>query len=111
LTSSEAEYVAKYEAVVAITQLRSLLRELGLPVFDPTTMKTDSSACVSFAKSWDHHHRTKHVDIKYHYVREAHDNGIIQMQLIPHIEQVADMLTKFSTRPELPRFRHSVMPG
>ena len=75
LSTSEARYVA----VSAVTQeavwLRRLLADLqALPV-EPTVIMEDNQSAIAIARNPILHARTKHIDIRYHYVREAVQEG------------------------------------
>ena len=60
----------------------------------PTTIFTDSEAALNHTKNNVNHSRTKHIDTRYHYIREVHAAGLIDLQHIPASEQAADVLTK-----------------
>jgi hypothetical protein len=60
------------------------------------------------SRDWDNHHRTKR-DLRYHYVRHAHDQSIIVLERISRAQQVADTLTKASTQVDLHKFRVSLL--
>jgi hypothetical protein len=64
---------------------------------------------VKLSKDWDSHHRTKHVDIKYHYVKQASDNKIVSLTYIPRAAQVADLLTKSCRKADLLRHRQHLL--
>ena len=55
---------------------------------------TDSQSAIALSKNPEHHSRTKHIDIQYHFVRENIQSGKIKLQYIYTNEQIADGLTK-----------------
>ena len=55
---------------------------------------TDSQSAIELAKNPEHHARTKHIDIQYHFVRENTQNGLINLKYISTNQQLADGLTK-----------------
>ena len=61
---------------------------------DPLTLKADNQGAIALVKDNKFHARTKHIDLRYHFIREAVDNGKIKMEYIPTIENVADIFTK-----------------
>jgi hypothetical protein len=105
LSSTEAEYVSAAEATKEIITIRRFLSELGYAPQLPTPILVDNTACVQLAKDGDAQHRTKHIDIKYHYIHHAVDEHLLTIHHIPRKDQVADVLTKSSTRAELTKFR------
>ena len=54
----------------------------------------DNQGAIALAKNPVHHQRTKHIDIKYHFIRFAIEEGIIDLQYIPTGENIADQFTK-----------------
>ena len=94
LSISEAEYVAVSAATQEAVWLRRLLAGLqALPV-EPTVIMEDNQSVIAIARNPILHARTKHIDIRYHYVREAVQVGIISLSYCPTDEMVADLLTK-----------------
>ena len=68
---------------------------------NPLTLKADNQGAIALAKDNKFHTRTKHIDLQYHFIREAVDDGKIKMDYIPTIENVADIFMK-----PLARSRH-----
>jgi hypothetical protein len=52
------------------------------------------------SKNPQHHNRSKHIDVKYHLVRDSYQNGLIELVYIPMAEMVADVLMKALPREE-----------
>ena len=81
LSTSEAEYVAVSAATQKAVWLRRLLADLqALPV-EPTVIMEDNQSAIAIARNPILHARTKYIDIRYHYVREAVQKGIISQLL------------------------------
>ena len=94
LSSTEAEYVAETHAAKEGIWLRSFIKEIMGIERDPLTLKADNQGAIALAKDNKFHARTKHIDLRYHFIREAVDDGKIKMEYIPTIENVADIFTK-----------------
>jgi hypothetical protein len=94
LSTVEAEYMAECQAVKEAMWLRSLLGELGLGTTVPMTILTDSQGAMALAKNPEHHQRSKHIDIRYHFIREQVAQGAIDLVYIPTTDMAADQLTK-----------------
>ena len=60
----------------------------------PITVFEDNQSCISLAKNPTFHARTKHIDIRHHFVREAVENELIELVYCPTEEMIADILTK-----------------
>lgn len=67
--------------------------ELGVPL-DDCILFCDNQGAIKLAKNPEFHERSKHFDIKYHFVRERYQKGDFRLEYIPSKEQKADMFTK-----------------
>jgi hypothetical protein len=63
-------------------------------ILNHSTIYTDSNSAIELAKNPLHHHRTKHIDIQYHFIRELVKDGTTNLVFIPTDKQLADGLTK-----------------
>lgn len=54
----------------------------------------DNQGAIALAKNPVHHQRSKHIDIKYHFIRLQVQEGVVEFQYIPTEDNVADMFTK-----------------
>ena len=105
LSTSEAEYVALSFATQEVVWLRKLLiTDLKSTSQKPTVLMEDNQGAISIAKNPVAHARTKHIDIRYHYIREAVQNGTINLCFCPSENMIADLLTK-----PLPRGRFTML--
>jgi len=99
-SSTEAEYVAASEAVKEIKWLRNLMMEIGL-IPKEITLHVDNQSAIRQIKNVDTNKRSKHVDIRYHSIREAFEEKEFQIKYIPTGNQAADILTKLVNGPRL----------
>src|ERR1700678_3483330 len=83
LSSTEAEYISMSDAAHDALWLRSLYSELGYPQPEPTLIKGDNSSALAIAENPRYHKRTKHFDIKNHYICDQIKNEIIQISYCP----------------------------
>jgi len=74
--------------------MRQLNADLGNPQLEPTLILEDNQLAISMAKKTQFHGRTKHINIKYHYIREQVNNGKICLKYCPTDDMLADILTK-----------------
>ena len=93
LSTSEAEYVALCTATQEAAWLRRLLTDLKVTNSEPTVVMEDNQGAIAIAKNPTAHARTKHVDIRYHYVREAVQEGVVELRYCPTAQMIADLLT------------------
>lgn len=98
LSTAEAEYVAATHAAKEAMWLRSLVNEifkpLDLKLIAPTTLYGDNKSAIALAHGNQYHARTKHIDIRYHFIRYIIENGSIKLIYCPTDDQTADTLTK-----------------
>lgn len=100
LSSTEAEYMSMSNASKEATYLKRLLSEIGISFKDPILLKVDNQGAMKLAMNPVYHNRTKHIDIKYHHVREVIRRGEVMLEYCPTGEMVADILTKNLPRPK-----------
>ena len=94
LSTTEAEYVALSAATQEAVWLSRLLSDIKAPPQTPILIKEDNQGTIAIARNPVSHSRTKHIDIKFHYVREALEDGIIDLIYCPTEKMTADILTK-----------------
>ena len=94
LSSSEAEFVALSEAVKEIRFIFQVLRSMGIEVKTPIVVRADNVGAMFMAKNTSISDRTKHVDIRYHFIREFIDQEFIKIVFVSTKENVADIFTK-----------------
>jgi hypothetical protein len=111
LSSAESEYMAASAAAQEAIHLRALLASLGFPQEDPTVIWDDSQGCIAMSKNPIQHKRTKHIDIRYHFVREAVERKDIKLCYIPTQEQLADLLTKAVPKGTVQKLRPLLLGG
>lgn len=94
MSTAEAEYIALCLAAQEAIYLRQMLAELGFTMEKPTMIGEDNQACITLARNDVTSARTKHLDIRLHFVRDAQQNGTISVTYAPTDEMLADMFTK-----------------
>jgi hypothetical protein len=98
LSTTEAEYVAATSAGIEIMWLRNLFTELGYEKLGRSTLHIDNQSAVQVAKNPEHHGRMKHLDLRFYWLRDVVDEGLISVKHIPTAEMPADILTKSLTK-------------
>ena len=94
ISSAEAEYLAAGAAVQEILWLRTLLKEMGFEQPGGTILQCDNKPAIAIASDDRHHPRTKHIDLKHHFIRDHVRAGRIVIRWIGTANQEADILTK-----------------
>ena len=93
-SSCEAEYMAAAETVRECIWQRTFLEEIGLGVTRPIVIGCDSDSAIKLAADPVYHERTKHIDVRVHFIRDHVRRGAAVLLFVPTAEQVADVLTK-----------------
>ena len=94
LSSREAEYVAMSEAVKEIRFIFYLLKGMGVEVKLPIIVRCDNVGAIFMAENSSSGVRTRHVDTRYHFVREHVEDGFIKIVFVKSEENNADVFTK-----------------
>lgn len=104
LSSTEAEYVALSEACSEFKWIKMLLGDLNLGNVT-ATINEDNQSCISLANEFKLNPRTKHIEVKYHHVKELVDSKEICLKYCPTAEMIADVMTKPLDRVKLSYFQ------
>jgi hypothetical protein len=99
VSTTEAEYVAACFCALILVWLRRLLAQLGFQQFGPTILHEDNTGCIIMASDEIINQRSRHIDIKYHKIREIIKEGKVEMWYLPTRLMIADMLTKNLPKP------------
>lgn len=100
LSTTESEYMSISCAVQEEFWLKNLVEEL-LNSSISITLHVDNMSALQLAKNSSFHSRTKHIDVRHHYIREAMDKNLIQLKHIGTNDMIADILTKGLSKPKI----------
>ena len=70
------------------------VKEITRQKVEPLTIKADNQGAIALAKDNKFHAQMKHINLHYHFVREAVEQGKVKMEYIPMSKNVADIFTK-----------------
>jgi hypothetical protein len=93
LSTTEAEYVVASHACKEAVWLKGLFGEFGR-MHDKVKLLCDSQSAILLAKNPAYHNKTKHIPIKYHFLRQVIDEGRVSLEKVHTKENCADMFTK-----------------
>ena len=109
ISTVEAEYLSATDATKQAMYHRMLLWELGsLDLAEPTVIRSDNQRCIALTENPVHHERTKHFDIRHHFVRQKVQEGKVELIYLPTNKIVADMMTNVLPRVLFERFWREV---
>jgi Reverse transcriptase (RNA-dependent DNA polymerase) len=94
LSSTEAEYVASSEIAKEAIFVKNLLDSIGIEIELPIKIRVDNVGAIYLANNYSTSQRTKHIDIRAHFLREYIENGILKVEFIRSEDIDADILTK-----------------
>ncbi|GKC99873.1 retrovirus-related pol polyprotein from transposon TNT 1-94 [Tanacetum coccineum] len=93
MSSAKAKYVSLSVCYVQVLWLRTQLTDYGF-YFDKIPMYCDSKAAISISCNLVQHSRTKHIDVRYHFIKEHVKKGIVELFFVGTKYQLADLFTK-----------------
>lgn len=94
LSTAESEYVAATHAAKEAIWLRRLIAEVFRPLSEPTTLHSNNQSAIALTRDGSYHARTKHINIRYHFIHYSIEAGSIRLLYCPTDNQTADILTK-----------------
>ena len=94
LSSTEAKYVAVSEVCTEILFIKQVLEFLGVKIAYPIVVNVDNIGAIYLAKNETMGQRTKHIDVRHHFVREYIEDGIVKIVFIRSEDNMADPFTK-----------------
>nr|GEW46705.1 ribonuclease H-like domain-containing protein [Tanacetum cinerariifolium] len=93
ISSTKAEYIALSGCCAQILWMRSKLTDYGLG-FNKIPMYCDNKSAIALCCNNVQHSRSKHIDIRYHFIKEQVENGVIELYFVNMEYELADLFTK-----------------
>lgn len=106
LSTAEAEYISASEACSDIIWTLYILNDLGIDIKKPITLHEDNQAAIKLTAGQSK--RSKHIDIRFHFIRSKVEEGLIELKYVDSNNQLADILTKPLPYPKLMGFRNKL---
>jgi hypothetical protein len=100
LSTTEAEYVAATEASKEMIWLQRFMEELRTKQ-ENNRLYCDSQSAIHLAKNSAFHSKTKHMQLRYHFIQSTLEDGQLKLEKIHTSQNPTDMLTKGITREKL----------
>ena len=104
LSTVESEYIAQAHAAKEALWLRTFIAELRGEDAQPLTINCDNQGAIALSKDNKFHARTKHIDIRYHFIREAIEDRKVSVIYVPTDDNPADIFTKPLPKAKFRRF-------
>nr|GFB27211.1 retrovirus-related Pol polyprotein from transposon TNT 1-94 [Tanacetum cinerariifolium] len=93
MSFAEAEYVSLSACYAQVLWMRTQLTDYGFH-FDKIPMYCDSKAAIAISCNPVQHSRTKHIDVRYHFIKKKVEKGIVELFFVETEYQLADLFTK-----------------
>jgi hypothetical protein len=93
-STAKAEYIAASAAYREAVWLRKLLSDLFRTELEPTVVHCDNQNCIKLTENPVFHDRSKHIEMRYHYIRDMIQKKVLSLQYVLTAEQTADIFTK-----------------
>ena len=98
LSTTEAEFVAAVDTGKEVVWMRQFLGKIGYTGSSssspPSFLRIDNQSAISVAKNPEHHGRMKHLDLRFYWLRDSVESGILEPMFVPTLDMAADILTK-----------------
>ena len=94
LSTMESEFMVACAAAQESVWLTQILKEFGTNFNEPINIYEDNKACIDYSKNSTSHQRTKHISVRYHFIRDLIMEGALQLIPISTADNIADILTK-----------------
>ena len=107
LSVSEAEIVAAVETGQRMLLGMRVIEQMGLTVKKPMILQMDCKGALALTHSWSVGGRTRHIDVKWHFLREMKEDGLIHTIWVHSPDNSADLFTKNLSGPDFKR--HSLV--
>ncbi|KAK2423987.1 putative mitochondrial protein [Trifolium repens] len=93
LSTAEAEYIAAGSSCSQMMWMKQMLQEYNVEQ-DVLTLYCDNLSAINISKNPIQHSRTKHIDIRHHFIRDLVEDNVITLEHVDTEEQIADIFTK-----------------
>jgi hypothetical protein len=108
LSTAESEFVAATHAAKEAQWLRRFIGEVFQPLQQPTILYSDNQSAIALTKDGSYHARTKHIDIRYHYIRFLCQKRLYPTPVLPHGRNGCQYLNEGSSECQSEAFRRRV---
>jgi hypothetical protein len=107
-STMDAEYIAGAEAAKEAVWIRNFINDLRIPGVHVDTVPPyiDNNSALKLTRNPEFHSRSKHIDVKHHFIREKVEEGVINTQRVDTTDNLADVFTKALGKPIHEDFVH-----
>ena len=107
-STSDAEYIVATYTVKDLVWVQRFIKELKIQVMGKAHLYCDNQSAIRLIKNPEFYERSKHIDIRYHFIREHYQDGLFEISYVRSEDQKADMFTKTLTGARFKVLRESI---
>lgn len=104
LSTTESEYVAACEGVKELIWMMRLYNNLVKTKVN-AILFMDNQSAIKLIRNPEFHKRTKHIDVKFHFIREKFSEKLFDLEYVPSSDQLADIFTKALSKEKFSSFK------
>ena len=108
LSTTEAKYIVASTCYTQLLWMIQTLANLEVRYNAPIPIHCDNTSAISVSKNLVFHSKTKHIPIKYHFLREQVTNYVVSLHFIPSKDQIADIFTKLLAQDQFEYLRQKL---
>lgn len=97
LSTAEPEYISAGSCLDQLLWIKYQLSDYELS-YDKTPIYYDNTSAINLTKNLVQHSRTKHIEMRYHFIREHKEEGTVELILVPSNKQLVDIFTNLFVR-------------
>ena len=111
LSSTEAEYYGISDVVTELLFIKSLLEFMGIKVQLPIIVRVDNIGAIYLSGNASSSTRTKHIDTRYHFVKDYIEDGIVKIKFVKSEDNDTDLFTKNLSNSDFQKYMEKFMEG
>ena len=104
LSTAESEYIAAAACCSQLLWIRNQLKDFGI-FYENVPILCDNTSAINISKNPVQHSRTKHIEIRHHFLRDNVEKGLVELSFCNSEEQIADIFTKPLGKESFCKFR------
>lgn len=108
LSTTEAEYIAAAECTKELIYLKTLIKELT-DIDISVILNADNQSAIQMVKNGQMSKRSKHIEVRYHFISEKVNEGLVKLEYCSSENQIADILTKPLNVNKFARFKSQLV--
>jgi hypothetical protein len=108
LSTTEAEYIVATFYCTQVLWIKTNLKDIQVPYDQHVSIMCDNTSAINLSKNLVQHSKTKHIPIKYHFLREQVQDWVVKLEYVPSKEKIADIFTKPLPRDSFEYFREKL---